>query len=310
MEYLLRLGELTLKTGRSRERFESRLMENIRDALETNGFRDYELSISPGRIYLRVDGDAMEILTRVFGVVGVVRVVSHKFESLEDIVEKGVEIYRDMVRGRSFGVRTRRVGRHSFRSIDVNRALGEALLKYAERVDLTDPDIWVRLEIRGERVYYYLEEREGPGGLPLGTGGSALALFSGGFDSPVATWLAMRRGVEMHMVHFQLGGERHFNKVLRVAIQLARSWGYGYKPILYRVDFRDIAREIRNRVRRDYRIVILKRLMYRAAEKLLEMMGGEALVTGESVGQVSSQTLSTTLVGWWRRSVHSWRRPQ
>ncbi len=296
MEYLLRLGELTLKTGRSRERFESRLVDNIRDALESNGFREYEVSVSPGRIYVKVDGDAMGVLTRVFGIVGVVRVISHRFESLDDIVEKGVEIYRELVRGRSFGVRARRVGRHSFRSIDVNRALGEALLKYAEKVDLTNPDIWVRLEIRGDKVYYYLEEGEGPGGLPIGTGGSALALFSGGFDSPVATWLAMRRGIEMHMIHFQLGGERHFNKVLRVAIQLARDWAYGYKPILYRVDFRDVAREIRSRVRQDYRIVILKRLMYRAAEMLLKMIGGEALVTGESIGQVSSQTLRNLVV--------------
>ncbi len=296
MEYLLRLGELTLKMGRSRERFEERLVENVKDALSSNGIKLVSIRVLRGRIHLETDRDAIDVLRRVFGIVGVAEVVSHKFRDLSDIVEKGVEIYREMVRGRSFGVKTRRVGSHSFTSIDVNRELGAELLKYASKVDLTNPDIWVRLEVRGDTVYYILREERGYGGLPIGTGGSAISLFSGGFDSPVATWMVMRRGVEVHMVHFQLGNERHFHKVLAVAIRLARRWGYGYKPILYRIDFRPIARQIRERVRQDYRIVVLKRLMYRAAEMLLEEVGGEALVTGESIGQVSSQTLRNLVI--------------
>jgi len=296
MEYLLRLGELTLKMGRSRERFEERLLYNVRDALESNGLEPKRLVMMRGRVYIEVDQDAMDVLRRVFGVVGVAEVVSHKFRTLDDVVERGVEVFGDMVRGKSFGVRTKRIGRHDFTSLDVNKALGRELLRYGSKVDLTNPDIWVRLEIRGDTTYYILREKPGYGGLPIGTGGTVLSLFSGGFDSPVAAWMVMRRGVEVNMVHFQLGGENHFHKVLAVAIRLARRWGYGYRPTLYRVDFRPIVKEIRDKVRQDYRIVVLKRLMYKAASILLEELGGEALVTGESIGQVSSQTLRNLVI--------------
>ena len=298
MEVLLRLGELTLKSRRSRRRFMDHLINNIEDSLKSNGFNDYEIKDLYGRVYLKINGDKdpLETLSRVFGIVGVVEVKSHRFKDLDDIVSKAIDIYREMVRGKTFGVKTRRVGRHDFRSIDVNKRVGEGLLKYAKKVDLSNPDIWVNIEVRDGTVYYYLREVNGYGGLPIGTEGKALALFSGGFDSPVAAWHMMRRGVEVHFIHFQLGGEKYFNKVLRVAVELAHKWGYGYKPMLYKVDFRPIAREIREKVRRDYRIVILKRLMYRGAAIVAESIDADALVTGESIGQVSSQTLRNLVV--------------
>ncbi len=287
----MRLGELTLKSRRSRKRFMEALLNSISDALESNGVKDYKLVDLYGRVYLEVDRDVSSILRRIFGLVGVVEVVSYKFNGLDDIASKAEEIYRDVVKDRSFGVKTNRVGNHPFRSMDVNRVVGEHLLKYASKVDLSSPDVWVKIEVRDDKVYYYLREYPGYGGLPIGTEGRVLALFSGGYDSPVAAWHMLRRGVEVDFIHFQLGGERHFNKVLRVAVELARNWCYGYKPKMFKVDFRPIAKAIRENVRRDYRIVILKRMMYRAASIVAEEIGADALVTGESIGQVSSQTL-------------------
>ena len=287
----MRLGELTLKSRRSRKRFMDALLNSISDALESNGIKDYNVVDLYGRVYLEVDKDVSNILRRIFGLVGVVEVVSYKFDSLEDIAARAEEIYRDLVSGRSFGVKTNRVGNHPFKSIDVNRIVGERLLKYASKVDLSTPDIWVKIEVRDDKVYFYLREYRGYGGLPIGTEGKVLALFSGGYDSPVAAWHMLRRGVEVDFIHFQLGGEGHFNKVLRVAVELARNWCYGYKPKMYKIDFRPIAKAIRENVRRDYRIVILKRMMYRAASIVAEEIGADALVTGESIGQVSSQTL-------------------
>lgn len=295
MEYLLRLGELTLKSRKSRKRFMDALIGNISDALESNGVKDYRLVDMYGRIYLDVDKDVSSILKRIFGLVGVIEVISHKFTSLEDIVSKAVDIYNNVVRDHSFGVKTNRVGRHPFKSIDVNREVGEALLKYAFKVDLSNPDIWVKLEVRDDKVYYYLREYKGYGGLPIGTEGRVLALFSGGYDSPVASWNMLRRGVEVDFIHFQLGGERHFNKVLRVAIELTRNWCYGYKPKLFNIDFRSVAKAIRDNIRRDYRIVILRRMMYKVASIVAEEIGADALVTGESIGQVSSQTLKNLI---------------
>lgn len=295
MEYLLRLGELTLKSRRSRKRFMDALIRNISDALESNGVRDYRLVDMYGRIYIDVDVDISNILRRIFGLVGVIEVISHKFTSLEDIASKAIDIYKDLVKDRSFGVKTNRVGRHPFKSVDVNREVGSALLKYASKVDLSNPDVWIKLEVRDDKVYYYLKEYRGYGGLPIGTEGRVLALFSGGYDSPVASWNMLRRGVEVDFIHFQLGGERHFNKVLRVAIELARNWCYGYKPKLFNIDFRPVAKAIRENVRRDYRIVILRRMMYRVASIVAEEINADALVTGESIGQVSSQTLKNLI---------------
>ncbi len=292
----MRLGELTLKSRRSRKRFMDTLFNNIYDALESNGVRDYKMVDLYGRVYLEVDRDVSDILRRIFGLVGVVEVVSYEFDDLEDIASKAEEIYRDVIKGRSFGVKTNRVGNHPFKSIDVNRVVGERLLKYASKVDLSSPDVWVKIEVRDDKVYYYLREYSGYGGLPIGTEGKVLALFSGGYDSPVAAWHMLRRGVEVDFIHFQLGGERHFNKVLRVAVELARNWCYGYKPKMFKVDFRPIAKAIRENVRQDYRIVILKRMMYRAASIIAEEIGADALVTGESIGQVSSQTLRNLVV--------------
>ena len=293
MDILIRLGELTLKSRRSRRRFMNRLIDNIRDALTSNGYKEYEIVNMWSRILVKVDGDdkIFNVLRRVFGIVGFMEVVTRDFDDLNDIVSMGVEIYRDIIRNKVFAVKAKREGKHSFRSIDVNRELGKALTPYAKGVDLKNPDIWVKLEIRGNKVFYYLREFKAYGGLPIGTDGRIISLVSGGFDSAVASWYALKRGAEVHYFHAQLASEEYLKKVLRVVSVLAKNWSYGYRPKMYVADYRPLAAMIRDRIRRDYRIVILKRFMYRGGEYIADLLKADSLVTGEVLGQVSSQTL-------------------
>jgi len=294
MDILLRLGELTLKSRRSRRRFMNRLINNIKDALDTEGYRDYEVINIWSRILIHTkdeDDNILTVLRRIFGLVGVVKVFKIEFDKFEDIINIGEELFKEIVKGKSFAVNTRREGKHDFKSIDVNRELGRRLLKYSPKVDLKNPDITIKIEIRDRKVFYYLNEYPAYGGLPIGTDGTVLSLLSGGFDSAVASWYALRRGAEVHYFHAQLAGEAYLNKVLKVVSILAHKWSYGYNPKIYIADYREISKRIREIVRRDYRIVILKRFMYRGAEYIANKVGADSLVTGEVLGQVSSQTL-------------------
>lgn len=293
MDIMLRLGELTLKSNRSRRRFLRRLINNVRDALDSNGFR-YAIENLWSRIIVRVLGGdekrAFDILRRVFGIHSLALIEIEEFRELGDIVKYGEELYRDVLRGRTFAIRARRTGRHAFRSMDIARDLGAALKKYSAGVDLSNPDITIYVEVRNRRVFFYTDIVDAYGGLPIGTEGRAVALVSGGFDSAVAAWYALRRGAEVHYVFCNLDGEAYKRDALRVIKVLADNWSYGYRPKVHIIDFDDVLREIR-RTREDYWNILLKRMMYRAAEAVAEEIGADTIITGESLGQVSSQTM-------------------
>ncbi|PCN50774.1 tRNA 4-thiouridine(8) synthase ThiI [Candidatus Geothermarchaeota archaeon ex4572_27] len=263
LKILVRFGELTLKSDRSRRRFLRRLIQNIRDALNTLGYK-YEIENLWSRLLIDVYGDindAVEALRRVFGIHSLAIVSDRYFDGLDDLVRLGVEEFKDAVRGRSFAVRVKRVGRHNFTSMDVARLLGSELLKYADRVDLTSPDVEVRLEIRDDRVFFYHGLVKAYGGLPIGTEGVAVALVSGGFDSAVAAWYALKRGAIVHYVFCNLDGE-------------------GYKMDVIKV----------------LKVLSDKRMMYRAAERIAKKLRAGTIITGESLGQVSSQTMKNLFV--------------
>ena len=297
LKILVRFGELTLKSDRSRRRFLRRLIQNIRDALNTLGYK-YEIENLWSRLLIDVYGDindAVEALRRVFGIHSLAIVSDRYFDGLDDLVRLGVEEFKDAVRGRSFAVRVKRVGRHNFTSMDVARLLGSELLKYADRVDLTSPDVEVRLEIRDDRVFFYHGLVKAYGGLPIGTEGVAVALVSGGFDSAVAAWYALKRGAIVHYVFCNLDGEGYKMDVIKVLKVLSDKWSYGYMPKLYVIDFTGVLDELR-KTREDYWNVILKRMMYRAAERIAKKLRAGTIITGESLGQVSSQTMKNLFV--------------
>ncbi len=296
MKVLVRLGELTLKSDRSRRRFLRALISNISDALRSEGYGDFSIKNMWSRLLVEIDNESPpSVLRRVFGIISYSPVTHTRALSFEDIVEKGYELFKDKVIGKKFAVRVKRTGNHSFRSIDIARSLGDKLYSLSAGVDLKNPEVEVFVEIRDKDVFFFDEVINAYGGLPIGTEGVAISLLSGGFDSAVASWMTLRRGARVHYLFLNLGGEEYLNSMLPVATVLARFWSYGYEPIMYVVPGREIVMEIM-KCREDYWNIILKRIMYRLAEWMALEFGADTIITGESLGQVASQTMRNLLV--------------
>jgi thiamine biosynthesis protein ThiI len=299
-------GELSTKARATRLQFRSRLTHNLRDALASAG-ESPRLEVSHTRIYARLErapwGDEQALrdhpLTRVFGVQSVSFVERHPAPDLASVVRTGEALFRERVRGRRFAVRARRVGERggvAMRSGEVARELGTALLPVSAGVDLGSPEVSVHVELSEAGAAFFSERIPGPGGLPLGVEGRAVALLSGGFDSAVAAWQLARRGVALDLVFCNLGGHSHLQGVVRVAKVLADRWSYGHAPRLHALDFEPVAAAIRKHTETRYWQVLLKRSMLRAAESVARERRAAALVTGDAVGQVSSQTLQNLAV--------------
>ena len=297
-------GEIATKAKGTRARFQRLLAHNLEAALRRADV-PYALKREWSRFFveLRDDGpkaaQALEALSRVFGVKSLSVVEARPAPTLEAVVQAGEELFRERVRGKRFAVRARVAGERQkvpFGATAVERELGAALRPHAARVDLTDPEVTVHVEVRDDRAFFYTEVVAGPGGLPLGAEGRALALVSGGFDSAVAAWRMMKRGLALDYAFFNLGGSQHQRDVLRVAKLLTEQWGHGHEPKLHAVDFQGLVQELQKKTHPRYWQVLLKRLMLKASEQIAQELGVRALVTGEALGQVSSQTLQNLVV--------------
>ncbi len=288
-------GEIPLKSARTRPRFEKRLVEAIRTALARNGIEG-KVKISQGVLYVETPESAAEILRKVFGVHSVCAAIPHKFTSLEDIAEKAVEVFSEVVKGKKFAVRVKRAGRHSFTSMDVARIVGSALLPYSAGVNLSNPEAVVRIEVRGNTAYFITNCVKGPGGLPVGTGGRGLALHSGGFDSTASAWLAAKRGVEIDFLHLYMGSIENSARAARIAHRLGREWFSPHNPRMIVVDVTPLTAWIRLFVKPDLRQVVLRVIMHEVAQSIAARYGYDAIITGEAVGQASSQTLQNLRV--------------
>lgn len=290
-------GEIGTKSSRTRRRFLRVLTGNARAALVRAGVA---ASVEPRWSRLLVRGQdlpaARAALVRVFGFHSVSHAAVFSFASLDELVRRAASLFRDRVTGRTFAVRARRSGEHPFRSTDVAIELGSALLPDAAGVDLSRPEVEVVLEIVDRSAYALLETEPGARGLPVGVGGRALALFSGGFDSPVATWMTMRRGMAVDLLVCDLGGCGQIDAALEVAHDLAVRWAGGVEPRAHVVDLAPVVAALRARVEPGIRQVVLKRAMYRTGTLMARRLGAEALVTGEALGQVSTQTLRNLAV--------------
>ncbi|MBB83046.1 MAG: tRNA 4-thiouridine(8) synthase ThiI [Deltaproteobacteria bacterium] len=301
-------GDLTTKADATRRRMTSRLVENLRMALKSSG-RAGKVVKDRNRLFVALektdeptllDDDAMaERFARVFGIQSVS--ISHaiEYENVDHIVREGEAFGAPHVRDRKFAVRARRVGDRGETRISaskIERDLGSALLPLARGVDLKHPDTTVFVEVDPDQAYYFIANEPGAGGLPLGTEGRAVSLLSGGFDSPVASWRLLRRGVALDYVFCNLGGRQHELETLQIAKCLADRWQQGTRPRFHSVDFDPVSREIQAKVTTRYWQIILKRLMLRAAEAVAGRWEASAIVTGEAIGQVSSQTLQNLAV--------------
>lgn len=302
---LVRYGEIGLK-GRNRPLFEERLVANIRGAV-----RDLPVRVRKefGRIV--IDGEesclkqAIEKVSPVFGVVSTSPALAAPLE-MDRIAEAAEVIVSEVLQKearpgrRSFKVETRRPNkRFPLQSPQISAQLGAALLKRFPElvVNVEAPDFVVWVEVRERVAYVYADVIPGFGGLPIGTSGKGLLLLSGGIDSPVAGWLALKRGIAVEAIHFHsfpYTSEQSLEKVVDLARLIGA--GQGYELPLHVIPFTRIQEEIEAHSPAPARITVMRRMMLRIAEALAKERGIPALITGESVGQVASQTLESMAV--------------
>lgn len=298
---LIKYGEIVLK-GNNRGQFENRLIKDIKEALKELG--PVKVSKEQGRLFVENGKEhdeewveaAMEVLTRVFGIIGICPVDVLDDESMETIC-KGMNEYitREFDEGHTFKVFAKRADKHyPLNSMTIAAKVGEAILdEHSDwTVDVHEPEIKLYVEIRS-RVYVYGREIPGPGGLPVGTGGKATLLLSGGIDSPVAGWMMAKRGVQLSAVYFHAHpytSDRAKEKVL----ELARRVSCWAGPIcVYVVPFTEIQLDIHEKCQAEKMTIIMRRQMMRIAEKIAQKEHATALITGESIGQVASQTMAS-----------------
>jgi thiamine biosynthesis protein ThiI len=290
-QVMIRLtGEISTKGRRTRARFQRILARNLRDACLSEG-RACRIRDEWSRLYLESGTGDSPPLQRVFGVSSFSTLDGSCEARLSEIIRTGFRLYSQSVKGRRYAVRSRRTGTHDFTSRDVMIELGGALNEDAE-VDLEDPEVSVYVEVRDEIAFFYADRVRGAGGLPLGAEGNAVALLSGGFDSAVASWMLLKRGVGLDYVFCNLGGDAYKRLVVEVAKFLADRWSYGTQPRLHVVDFETVVGQLREATRPSLHQLVLKRQMYRTGGLVAETVDADAVVTGEAVGQVSSQTLT------------------
>lgn len=301
--FLIKYAEIGVK-GKNRYLFEDALVKQINHRLKRlDG--DFYVSKEAGRIYAEARSDfdydeVVEALKRVFGIAGICPVVQVEDNGYEDLKEQVVkyigEAYED--KNFTFKVVTRRGNKqYPVVSDQINRDLGEVILNaYPEtKVDVHNPDVLLRVEVR-HRINIFSETIPGPGGMPIGTAGKAMLLLSGGIDSPVAGWMIAKRGVTLEATYFHAPpytSERAKQKVVDLAKLVAKYTG----PIrLHVVNFTDIQLYIYDQCPHDELTIIMRRYMMKIAEKIAEESGSLALVTGESIGQVASQTMQSLAV--------------
>lgn len=298
--FLIKYGEIGIK-GKNRYVFEEALMKQISHALKpVDG--EFEVSREQGRIYVDALGDydyddAVLAMSRVFGIVGIcpmVRVEDQGFEQLaKDVIKYLDDVYPD--KNKTFKVNSRRARKNfPLNSQEINAELGGIILDaYPEmRVDVHNPDIMLNVEIRS-MINIYSIIIPGPGGMPVGTSGKAMLLLSGGIDSPVAGYMIAKRGVTIEATYFHAPpytSERAKQKVVDLAKIVARYSG----PIkLNIVNFTDIQLYIYDKCPHDELTIIMRRYMMKIAEHFAKENGCLGLITGESIGQVASQTMQS-----------------
>ncbi len=294
---LCKLGEIVLK-GLNRKSFELKLMGNIRRRIAQYGrFRVYCLQST---VYVEAEDDgadvdaAFEALKKVFGIIKLSRAAACEKDA-GAIAAKAIEYLRgDMLRAKSFKVESKRSDKSfPLTSIQLSQAVGGELAEaYPNcRVDVHEPELTVMIEVRDLAAYVHAAAVPGAGGMPVGSNGTAVTLLSGGIDSPVSTYMIAKRGVRLIPIHyfsFPYTSEAAKEKVVELARLLTDWCG---RMTLEVVPFTHIQEEIRDKCPEEYFTLIMRRFMMRIAERIAEANGAKAIVTGENLGQVASQTM-------------------
>ncbi len=291
--------EIIIKSRPVRKRFIKQLAKNIRTvlrdldpALVVDGVWD-NLEVGTKVTDPKALHDMTERLSCMPGITHFLQVDQYPLGDMDDIYEKCRQHFGDVLPGKIFSVRCKRAGHHDFSSMDVEKYVGSRLRVEcgAAGISLKAPQIEVRMEIRDQRLFVIHSQHKGMGGYPLGSLEQTLVLMSGGFDSTVAAYQIMRRGLMSHFCFFNLGGRAHELGVMEVAHFLWKKYGSSQRVLFVSVPFEEVLGEILGKVDNSHMGVVLKRMMLRAATIIADRLEIDALVTGEAISQVSSQTL-------------------
>ena len=293
---LIKYGELTTKKD-NRKLFINILYNNIKKALE-----DYDVKIIKNRVRMFIETDdnideIVNILKSIFGIHSIVIATKVNTNTIE--IEKEVLNIAKNTKFNTFKVETDRADKSfPISSMDFSRKIGALILKNINniKVDVHNPEYLLKIEIREDYTYIYHKEVKGAGGYPVGVAGKGLLMLSGGIDSPVAGYLAMKRGIEVECIYFESPPHTSImakNKVKKLVEHLTK---YNSSITLHVIKFTDIQETIYKNIDPTYMITIMRRMMYRISEKVMEKNSLLCLINGESVGQVASQTLTSMRV--------------
>lgn len=296
-EVMIRYGELSTK-GKNKKYFINRLGENVKEAL--NEFENVKVKWQRDRMHVELNGEnGEEIITRLKDVFGI-QTMSPVLK-VEKSLEKAKKAVVQMVRGQykkgaSFKINTRRADHNwLYDTMELNKELGSAVTEAIPEIKakMKDPDIIVRVEVRLHGIYLSVETIEGAGGMPVGTAGKGMLMLSGGIDSPVAGYLSMKRGIKVEAVHFHsppYTSPQALQKARDLAAKLAR---YSGSVQFIEVPFTEIQEAIKQHIPEGYIMTVTRRMMLRLADSIREKRQALAIMNGESLGQVASQTMES-----------------
>lgn len=296
-QILVRYGEISTK-GKNRNYFVEKLRKNVKYILQD--FPNAKIKANRDRMYILLNGenweDIAERLRKVFGIQSFSPVIKVE-KDMEQVKLSTIKLFQDLqAQGKTFKVSARRADKtFEFDSNEINQIIGGHLLTNIENltVDVHNPDLNLKIEVRKDAVYLTCEVIKGAGGLPVGSSGKAMLMLSGGIDSPVAGYLAMKRGLLVEGVHFYsppFTSERSKQKVIDLSKKLAQVSG---TFTLHIVPFTETQQLIQEHVPDNYTMTIMRRMMLRITDEIRRKQEGLAIITGESLGQVASQTLES-----------------
>lgn len=301
MKFIVKLqSEITIKSRPVRKRFTKILDSNVKNVLKR----------IDDQVRTKINWDNIEVTSKntseenrlklietlkcIPGIPHFLEVQQSEFTDLHDIFEKTLAIHAKTIENKAFCVRAKRVGEHDFSSLEIEQYVGGGLNQNVEsaRVQLKKPEVTVRIEVNKDRLFIVSERHQGLGGFPIATQEDVLSLMSGGFDSAVSSFQMIKKGARTHYCFFNLGGSAHELGVKQISHYIWSKFGASHRIKFFAVDFEPVVAEILEKVENGQMGVVLKRMMMRAGARIAERRGIQALVTGEALGQVSSQTLT------------------
>ncbi len=293
---LIKYGELTTKKA-NRNLFVNYLYQNICDKL-----KDYNVKIIKNRVRMYIEtsdniDEIVEILSKIFGIHSIV--IAYKVDTNTEVIKENVLEIIKTIDFKTFKVETKRCDKNfEIPSMEFNNIIGGLILKNKDniKVDVHNPEYTLKIEIRDSYTYIYSKEIKGAGGYPTGVAGKGLLMLSGGIDSPVSGYLAMKRGIKLECIYFESPPHTSIQAKNKVKKLVEILTNYQCEIKLNVVNFTKIQEEIYKNIDPSYMITIMRRMMYRISEKVMKKHNLLVLINGESVGQVASQTLTSMQV--------------